>query len=147
MRIVKVAPNSLEALNLMEELSKTLENITGDSGKNSFNVNDISDSRALFVIAYDDNKAVGCGAIRPIDKKIGEIKRVYAKAKGNGIGGEILSFLEGEAKKLGYSKLWLETRLINTRAVAFYEHKGYSRIKNYGKYAARSECVCFEKLI
>lgn len=146
MRIIETQPNIQDAIELMEELSKSLETITGNSGKGSFDANDVCVPRSLFVIAYDEEgKAIGCGAIRPINEDIAEVKRMFAKTKGIGVGSEILHYLEEQAQKLGYSALWLETRLINERAVAFYEKRGYYRISNYGKYVNRSEAVCFEK--
>lgn len=146
MKIVEKDPHSEDSFEMMEELSETLEKITGDSGRSSFNAKDISDARAVFVVAYDDEgEAIGCGAIRPINENTAEVKRMYAKSKAKGIGTEILSYLEGQAKKLGYSKFWLETRLVNKRAIDFYERRGYHRIHNYGKYVGRAESVCFEK--
>jgi N-acetylglutamate synthase-like GNAT family acetyltransferase len=146
MKIIEKSPEDLDALKLMDELSQTLKVITGDSGKNSFNTNDVCVPRATFIIAYDENgEAIGCGAIRPINDNIAEMKRVYSKVKGMGIGTKILSYLEAKAKILGYSSIWLETRLINERAVDFYEGSGYHRINNYGKYANNAAAVCFEK--
>jgi len=148
MKILEKDPHSQDAFEMMEELSETLMKITGDSGKSSFNVDDISDARAVFVVAYDDEgDAVGCGAIRPINENTAEVKRMYAKNKAKGVGTAILSYLEGQAQKLRYSKFWLETRLVNKRAVVFYERRGYHRIDNYGKYANRAEAVCFEKVV
>jgi ribosomal protein S18 acetylase RimI-like enzyme len=148
MKIIETNSNTQDAIDLMEELSKSLELITGDSGKNSFNPDDVCVPRSLFVIAYDDNgEAVGCGAIRPMDEKIAEVKRMYAKNKAKGVGTEILHYLESQAQKLGYSVFRLETRLINERAVAFYEKRGYKRISNYGKYVNNPKAVCFEKNI
>ena len=148
MRIIETQPNTQDAINLMEELSKRLEVITGDSGKNSFQSDDVSAPRSLFVIAYqEEGEAIGCGALRPINEEIAEVKRMFAKTKDNGVGSEILQYLEKQAKELGYSALWLETRLINKNAVSFYEKKGYHRISNYGKYRDRPEAVCFEKKI
>ncbi|MDF2854117.1 MAG: acetyltransferase [Sphingobacterium multivorum] len=143
--IIVQDPSSTEALSLMNELSSTLEAITGNTGRHSFNEDDVRKPRALFAIAYIQGEAVGCGAIRPINENTAEIKRMYAKVKGRGIGGEILDYLENKARKMGYIKLILETRLINQNAVQFYERKSYHRILNYGKYAGHSESVCFEK--
>jgi GNAT superfamily N-acetyltransferase len=146
--IIETQPNTQDAIELMEELSKSLEFITGDSGKSSFNSNDVCVPRSLFVVAYnEDGKAIGCGAIRPITTDIAEVKRMFSKAKANGVGSEILCYLENHAQKLGYSALWLETRLINKRAVEFYEKRGYCRIPNYGRYVNKPEAVCFEKKI
>ncbi|WP_459476849.1 GNAT family N-acetyltransferase [Clostridium saccharoperbutylacetonicum] len=148
MKITETQANTQDAINLMEELSKSLEFITGDSGKNSFNSNDVSVPRSLFVVAYnEEGEAIGCGAIRPINEEVAEVKRMFAKTKAIGVGSEILNYLENEAKKLGYSALWLETRLINERAVRFYQKNGYHRISNYGKYVNKTEAVCFEKNI
>ena len=46
---------------------------------------------------------------------------------------------------MGYHALWLETRLVNERAVRFYESRGYKRIPNFGKYVGNTAAVCFEK--
>ena len=148
MKILKRNPNHPDAILLMDELSKTLQSITGASGKNSFNPNDVCVPRSLFVIAYDeDGEAMGCGAIRPINEDIAEVKRMFAKTKDKGVGSEILSYLEMQAQEMNYSTLWLETRLINNGAVSFYEKNGYHRITNYGKYENNPEAVCFEKNI
>lgn len=148
MKIIKKSPIESDAIFLMNELSKTLESITGDSGKNSFNPEDVCVPRSLFVIAYDENgDAIGCGGIRPINENIAEVKRMFAKVKTMGVGTEILLYLEIQAKKLGYSTLWLETRLINKRAVSFYKKRGYYPIQNYGKYVNNTKAICFEKKI
>lgn len=140
------SPFSLDAATLMEELSDCLQLITGDSGKNSFDAHDICNDRAIFVIASnEEGKAIGCGAFRPIDKTTAEVKRMYSKEIGMGIGNKILSYLEQQAYDIGYKKLCLETRLVNTNAVSFYEQNGYSKIENYGKYVGRENCICFEK--
>lgn len=135
-----------EAFELLEELSDSLKAITGNSGKDSFCLEDMQEPRSVFVIAKDcEGKAVGCGAIRPFTGEIAEVKRMYAKIKGKGVGAEILSFLEMKAKALGYTALWLETRRINERAVHFYERNGYLIRENYGRYIGKKEAVCFEK--
>jgi hypothetical protein len=148
MRIIKKNPNEPDAVVLMDELSKSLELITGDSGKNSFNSEDVCVPRSLFVIAYDDNgQAVGCGGIRPINQSIAEVKRMFAKVKAKGVGTEILSYIETQAREMGYSTLQLETRLINERAISFYKSRGYQCIPNYGKYVNNPKAICFEKRI
>lgn len=139
-------PTSQDAKYLMDLLSDTLKSITGDSGKNSFDITDICVPRSLFVIARSqDGEPKGCGAIRPIDNNTAELKRMFAKSKSSGVGSAILAYLEKQSIILGYTKILLETRLINQKAISFYENKGYQRITNYGKYLNREECVCFGK--
>ncbi len=148
MKIIPQNINTPDALILLDELSATLQSITGDSGNSSFNPNDFCVSRSLFVIAYDEGgEAIGCGGIRQINENIAEVKRLFAKTSKMGIGTEVLLYLETQARKLGYHALWLETRLINEQAVSFYENRGYYNIPNYGKYINNSKAICYEKKI
>ena len=92
------SPFSPDAVSLMDALSQCLQNITGNSGKNSFDVKDVCNNRAIFVIARDQSgEAIGCGAFRPMDKTTAEIKRMYAAKNGMGIGTQILLYLEHRA--------------------------------------------------
>lgn len=130
----------------MEELSATLARITGDSGKTSFDPNDVRAAKARFVVARNiERQAVGCGAFRPLDESTAEVKQMYSRPGTSGVGSAILTFLETEAADLGYQTLWLETRLVNERAVSFYERRGHRRIPNFGKYVGNAKAVCFEK--
>ncbi|SFU76973.1 GNAT family N-acetyltransferase [Pseudoduganella namucuonensis] len=151
-RVEALAPDAPEALALLEELSAALSAITGDSGRSSFDPADVRGPMARFVVARDGGgAALGCGAFRPMatgeagEGPAAEVKRMYARPGRRGVGGAILAFLEAEAAALGYRVLRLSTRLVNTRAVAFYEARGYARIANFGRYAAKPESVCFEK--
>lgn len=138
--------HSPDAQLLLEELSSALESVTGNSGAASFDANEMYDPRAAFVVARDANGfALGCGAIRPLDARKAEMKRVYARAPHSGVGGQIVAYLERIAAENGFELIVLETRAINTNAVSFYLRNGYSIIPNYGKYADRDEAVCFEK--
>jgi ribosomal protein S18 acetylase RimI-like enzyme len=138
--------HSKDAEQLLRELSDVLQNITGDSGRNSFDIEDMNDPRALFVIARNRmGEAVGCGAIRQMNQNVAEVKRMYAKFQAKGIGTEILSYLEEHAGILGFLAIRLETRIINEGAVAFYEKRGYKRIENYGKYYNNDKAICFQK--
>ena len=117
--------DSEDGKRLIEKLSDTLEKITGSSGKDSFDNSDMLNPRSIFVIARDENKAVGCGALREITSDIAEIKRMYAVEKNRGIGKMILLKLENKAKEFGYLKVVLETRKCNKNAVRFYLSNGY----------------------
>jgi len=139
-------PSSHAASMLLEELSETLSKITGDSGKSSFDPDDVRAENARFVVARDlDGHAIGCGAFRLLQSDVAEVKRMYSRHNTSGVGSAILAFLEVEAKNLGFAALRLETRLVNDQAVRFYERRGYKRIENFGKYIGNVNAVCFEK--
>lgn len=139
-------PRSKDAARLMNELNMVLQSITGDGGQSSFNVEDVCVPRSLFAIARNQKgEAIGCGAFRPLDERTAEIKRMYVREKSSGIGSKLLFFLENQAAKMGYEKLFLSTRLVNSGAISFYERNGYIRIAGYGRYQDRPESACFEK--
>lgn len=147
-KIIAKSPYDPEAVNLLEELSKSLEDITGSTGKQSFDLSDVCVPRSVFVVAYDDDReAIGCGGIRPINERTAEVKRMFAKVETKGVGSKILSYLENEAIRFGYSALWVESRIVNEAAVSFYRKNGYVQILNYGKYANDLRAICFEKKI
>lgn len=50
-----------------------------------------------------------------------------------------------QAAAMGYTEAVLETRRVNTHAVAFYLRCGYAEIPRYGRYAARPETICLQK--
>ena len=148
MRIEACDPGSLDACTLLDELSGALAAITGDSGASSFAAADTRVPRSLFVIARgDDGALLGCGALRPLDEHTTEIKRMYARPGTRGVGAALLAHIEREAARFGYRQCWLETRRVNTRALAFYERHGYSPIPNYGKYIGRPEAICLAKAL
>lgn len=142
------APDSDEAQALLDALSDTLAAITGDSGRSSFDPADVGGPGARFVIARDaSGEAVGCGAYRPLQPGIAELKRMFARTRGGGIGSSLLAELERSAAADGYRELWLETRRVNLTAVAFYRAHGYREIPNYGRYIGRPEAICFGKTL
>jgi ribosomal protein S18 acetylase RimI-like enzyme len=139
-------PGTPDAVALIDELSAALAAITGDSGRSSFDPDDVRVAGALFIVARDaSGQAVGCGAFRPLAEGIAEVKRMYARPGNRGVGRALLAHLEARAATMGYRALWLETRAVNERAVRFYTAHGYGRIPNYGKYAGNLEAVCLAK--
>ncbi|MDD3213246.1 MAG: GNAT family N-acetyltransferase [Eubacteriales bacterium] len=137
--------NIEEAATLLQELNDILAGITGASGAGSFKAEDVASSRGAFVIAYLGGAAVGCGALRERSESTAEIKRVFARPNKSGVGSAILKKLEEKSRLLGYSELVLETRKVNTAAVAFYQKNGYRPCANYGQYANQPEAICFSK--
>ncbi|TCM22419.1 acetyltransferase (GNAT) family protein [Novosphingobium sp. PhB165] len=144
-RVEPCDPRDPHAVSVMERLSRVLNAITGDGGTSSFDPADVLVSRALFVVARDEHgAAIGCGAYRPLEGDVAEIKRMYAE---HGSGAAILSHLEAAARADGYGAAWLSTRRVNARAVSFYERHGYVEIAPYGRYADRPQSICLGKML
>lgn len=99
------------------------------------------------LVASENNKAVGCGAFKPYDKKSVEIKRMYVLPthRNRGIAAAVLQQLEHWAKEEGYAAAVLETGKKQPEAIRLYEKCGYTRIPNYGQYAGVENSVCMRK--
>ena len=137
-------PDSAEARILISELDAVLAAICGDSGSGSFDPADVRGPRSVFLVARDAGTALGCGALRPLAAGVAELKRMYARP-GSGAGRHVLAALEEQAAAFGYREVWLSTRRVNERALAFYARHGYLPVENYGKYAGREASVCLGK--
>lgn len=107
------------------------------------------DALKYVVVAYDEKKAVSCGAIKPFEEGIMEVKRMYTlpEFRGKGIASVVLRELEQWTKELQMKKCVLETGIRQPEAIALYTKNGYSRIPNYGQYAGVENSVCFEKVV
>lgn len=105
------------------------------------------DQLQYVVMAYEGNRPVGCGAIKPYDTSCMEVKRMYVppEVRGRGIAAEVLQELEGWAKELGYKTCILETGKKMPEAIRLYEKSAYQLIPNYGQYVGVESSVCFEK--
>jgi len=101
------------------------------------------------VVAYIDDIAVGCGAIKEYEPGTIEIKRMFVKDKyrSKGIATFVLLELEKWTRELGCSKCILETGVKQPEAIRLYTKNNYSIIPNYGQYAGVDNSVCMEKVL
>jgi GNAT superfamily N-acetyltransferase len=99
------------------------------------------------VVAYKNEQAIGCGAIKPFDNSTMEVKRMFVpeSARGLGIATRILNELETWAADLGYKNCVLETGKKQVEAIALYKKCKYQIIPNYGQYQGVENSICFEK--
>lgn len=105
------------------------------------------DAIKFVVLAYENEKPLGCGAIKEFDPDTMEVKRMYVspESRGKGIASKILSELEKWASELSYARCILETGNKQHEAIALYKKNGYQLIPNYGQYAGVENSLCFEK--
>ncbi len=108
---------------------------------------EVAEGRGAFLVAYRSQKPIGCGAVRRIEESTGELKRMYVclEERCRGVGRAILDALEAEARKLGISKLLLETGIRNPEAIALYERAGFAHIPPFGEYIGSPVSVCMAK--
>lgn len=131
---------------LVKELDKDLSIRDGDEHAFYAQFNKV-DAIKNVLIAYQNDQAVGCGAIKKMDEHTIEIKRMYVPShlRGNGIASQVLQELETWSRELGYKKCVLETGKKQPEAIALYHKNHYQIIPNYGQYEGIENSVCFAK--
>jgi putative acetyltransferase len=97
----------------------------------AFDIDALRGPDMTFWSVWVEDEIAGCGALKQIDAKRGEIKsmRVADKFLGRGIGRAILNHLIAEARFRGMESLWLETGSTEsfTPALGLYESAGFKR--------------------
>lgn len=101
------------------------------------------------LICYENEVAIGCGAIKEYESNKGEIKRMFVlpEGRGKGIASTILTELETWAKELNYISAQLETSQKLKSAIAMYRKFGYEDIPNYGQYIGVESSMCMKKIL
>jgi len=120
-----------------------------EDGANHFRLDadEVAPGRGAFLVAYVEDVAAGCGAIRRIDEGLAEIKRMYVRpaTRGRGVGAALLAALESEAHQLGVRRLVLETGERQREALALYRRAGFAVIPAFGEYVGSPLSVCMAK--
>jgi GNAT superfamily N-acetyltransferase len=96
----------------------------------------------VVLLARDaDGTALGCGALRALGDGGAELKRMYVvpAARGRGISKVLLTALEEEALRRGWTTLRLETGPRQPEAIGLYTGAGYRPIGAFGAYAHAPE--------
>ena len=152
LKVLPVAPHGPDAQRLLAELTAEITAMYADlgyDGSGGFALSDVERPRAVFVVAYVDGTPVGCGALRPYDDGIAEVKRMYTVPafRGQGVAAAVLAALEDHARRFGYPVVRLETGDRQPGAIRLYERSGYRHIPPFGPYVAWADSVCFEKAL
>ena len=86
-----------------------------------------------FLLATEQGAALGCVGVRRFSGHDGEIKRLYVVpvARGRGIGVLMARRIMAEARKLGYTRLLLDTLPAMREAQSLYASLGFKRTSPY----------------
>ncbi|MER6243267.1 bifunctional helix-turn-helix transcriptional regulator/GNAT family N-acetyltransferase [Streptomyces griseorubiginosus] len=97
---------------------------------------EVSGDAGAFLVAYEEGRPVGCGALRRLEPGIGELRHVWVHpdARRLGLARRLLAALETEATTRGLTTLRLDTHASLTEARAMYRACGYTEIPPYSEH-------------
>ena len=147
-RIIRTDSENQDFIDLVKYLDADLAERDGDDHSFYTQFNKI-DKINFVVVAYENEKPLGCGAIKEYEPETVEIKRMYVspESRGRGIATKILYELEQWATELSFVKCILETGKRQPEAIRLYKKNGYNIIPNYGQYTNVENSVCFRKVV
>ena len=147
-KIIRTNSNNIDFQELVKELDADLKIRDGEEHAFFAQYNKI-DLINHVIVAYLNDEAVGCGAMKQYDDNTMEVKRMFVKptSRGNGIATIVLKEVENWAKELNFSKCILETGIKQPEAIALYQKNNYTQIPKYGQYETVESSVCFEKTL
>ena len=103
--------DNLEVNDLLKKHFIELRSVSPAGSTHVLDIDGLKDPSIKFWSLWENNKLIGCGALKFLEKDNGEFKsiRVADEFRKKGIGERIINHLIEEAKKLEISKLSIET--------------------------------------
>ena len=111
MKVIENNFDNVEVHNLLTKHFIELRSVSPDDSCHVLNIQGLKDPSIKFWSFWEENKLIGCAALKFLDKKHGEFKsiRVEDEFRGKGIGEKIISHLIDVSRKEGIKKLSIET--------------------------------------
>jgi GNAT superfamily N-acetyltransferase len=151
-RVESTPPDHPVAALLIDELSAELAERykvvwPSSDGRTNYVPADFDPTTDAFLVGYAGHDPACCGALRRFGDATVEIKRMYVRPdhRGSGLGRWMLDALEGEAARLGYSAIVLETGSEQPEAIGLYASGGYELVAPWPPYDERPYARCFGK--
>jgi putative acetyltransferase len=138
---VRIEIDDLSGTDVAELLAEHLADMHATSPACSVHALDLDALRAPSVTVWtarDGDVLLGCGALKELDRRHGELKsmRTAAAARGRGVGGAVLRHLLDVARERGYARVSLETGAQPFFAPAhrLYARHGFVACEPFGDY-------------
>lgn len=131
---------------LLEEHLQNMRALSPPESVHALDLTALRRPEVTFWTAWDRQTLVGCGALKELDPRHGEIKsmRTAVAYRRAGVGRAMLEHLMAEARRRGYLRLSLETGTMEGFAPArrLYERYGFRRCPPFASYTDDPNSVC-----
>jgi putative acetyltransferase len=100
-----------EVLELLREHLRHMRQISPPESVHALDIDALRGPEITFWTARDGGELLGCGALKELDPRHGEIKsmRTASRHLRRGVASSLLRHVVGEARRRGYTRLSLET--------------------------------------
>ncbi len=117
------------------ELAERFEGGFDPSLSISANPEELRLPAGVLLIAYQQERPVGCGALKFHQNVVAELKRMWVskEVRGIGLGRRLLFALEDAARKNGAKVIHLETNRTLLEAIELYRKSGYREVPAFNK--------------
>ncbi|WP_171165879.1 GNAT family N-acetyltransferase [Streptomyces sp. I05A-00742] len=111
MKIVVDDLSGRQIAEFLDEHVQEMRSITPPESKHALDLDSLRGPQVTFWSVMDGDTVVGCGAIKRLDAVHGELKSMRAAParKRSGIASRLLDHIVTEARRMGFTKLSLET--------------------------------------
>jgi GNAT superfamily N-acetyltransferase len=94
---------------------------------------DYAPPRGALILAEHQGAVAGCVALRPIDAEVCEMKRLFVRPafRGARLGRALAEAILSEARRIGYSRIRLDTLPSMAEAIVLYQRLGFTDIPAY----------------
>ncbi len=134
-----------EIKELLQEHLRCMARVSPPESRHALSIDGLKQPGITFWTIWDESSLVGCGALKELDARHGEIKSMrtaYAYQR-KGVGSEMLSYIIEQARQRGYHRLSLETGAMDyfEPARRLYARFGFARCGPFGSYVVDPNSV------
>lgn len=135
---------------LLEEHIRDMKSVSPPESKHALDLDGLRNPEITFWTIWDGDQLVGCGALKELNSRHGEIKsmRTASLYQRSGVGSKMLSHIVNEAKTRNYERLSLETGSMAyfEPARKLYDKFGFIRCAPFADYVEDPNSVFLTKI-
>lgn len=148
MKIALADPREAGATALLQASHALMQSLFAPQDNHYLSIDDLCAPDVQFFVASEDDKPLGCGALKTMGA-YGEVKSMFTAeaGRGKGVASAILTRIETEARTGGLTALKLETGDTLHAAHRLYARHGFETCGPFGGYAANASSLFMTKAL